>query len=58
MSSREILTEIVIPLIVGFLGGSFGNIVIEKFRINKKHKMINKEAIFKNSGDFVNGDKK
>ena len=38
MSGKEILTEIIIPLIAGFFGGSIGNIVIEKHRLAKNIK--------------------
>lgn len=58
MSGKEILTEIIIPLIAGFFGGSIGNIAIEKHRLAKKHKMNNKMTSFNNDGDVINGDKK
>lgn len=57
MSSKEILTEIIIPLIAGFFGGSIGNIMIEKHKLTRKHKMNNKKTVFNNNGDVVNGDK-
>lgn len=58
MNGKEVLTEIIIPLIAGFFGGSIGNIAIEKCRLIKKSKMINKKNIFNNNGDIVNGNKK
>ena len=57
MSSKEILTEIIIPLIAGFFGGSIGNIVIKKHKLTRKHKMNNKKTVFNNDGDVINGDK-
>lgn len=57
MSGKDILTEIIVPLVAGFLGGSIGNIVIEKYKLTRNHKMNNKKVIFENNGDIVNGDK-
>lgn len=58
MNSKDILTEIIIPLIAGFLGGTMGDVVIKKHRSTQKHKMNNKKTIFDNNGDVVNGNKK
>lgn len=52
MSLKEVLFEIVIPLISGFVGGSIGNIIINK------RKMNNKKVNFNNNGDVINGNKK
>ncbi len=58
MNSKDILTEIIIPLIAGFFGGSIGNVIIEKHRSTRKHKMNNNKTSFSNNGDVVNGNKK
>lgn len=52
MTFKEIITEILIPLISGFIGGSIGNITVSKF------KMSNKNAILNASGDIINGNKR
>ncbi len=58
MSWNEILTQIVIPLISGFIGGSIGNVVIQKYRDSRKYVMKYKDVEFKVVGDVVNGEKK
>lgn len=58
MSFENILTGIIIPLIAGFLGGSIGNIVVDSYRNKRNHKLNNKNAIFNNDGDVINGDRK
>lgn len=58
MSCKDILTEIIIPLISGFFSGSRGDAVIKKHSSTRKHKMNNKKTIFDNNGDVVNGNKK
>lgn len=52
MTLREVLTEIIIPLIAGFIGGGIGNITISKFNMN------NKKSTIITGGDIVNGNKK
>lgn len=51
MTLREIVTEIIIPLISGFIGGGISNAVITKA------KMKNKNVMFNNNGDVINGNK-
>lgn len=58
MTWQEVITQIIIPLISGFIGGSIGNVVIEKRKIRKINKMNNKKAVFNNNGDVVNGNKR
>ena len=58
MNWENILTGVIIPLIAGFIGGSIGNIVIESCRIKKNNKMNNKNTVFNNNGDVVNGSKR
>ncbi len=53
----DIFTTIIIPLMATLLGGSI-ILKVRKKTINKKHNMKNKNVIFNNNGDFVNGDKK
>lgn len=50
MNWKEVLTQIIIPLISGFIGGSIGSIVIDRRKIN------NKKTTYNNIGDVVNGD--
>ncbi|MBO5477780.1 MAG: hypothetical protein J6A15_08525 [Clostridia bacterium] len=64
MSLKEIIVDIIIPLISGFVGGSIGSIIIVKNKftvigsINKdKRKINNKKAIYQNVGEIYNGDK-
>lgn len=51
MSFKEIITDIIIPLISGFIGGSIGSIIINKMTMN------NKKSDFNNNGDVINGYK-
>ena len=64
MSLKEVIIEIVIPLVAGFIGGSIGSIVVVniKFRaigfiINDKRKMLNKNTKYQNVGEIYNGDR-
>lgn len=52
MTLREVLTEIIIPLIAGFIGGGIGNITISKFN------MKNKKSTIIANGDVINGSKR
>lgn len=52
MTLREVITEIIIPLIAGFIGGGIGNITMSKF------KTINKNSVVIAGEDIVNGNKK
>ena len=52
MTLREVVTEIIIPLIAGFIGGGIGNITISKFNMN------NKKSTIITGRDIVNGNKK
>lgn len=52
MTLREVITEIIIPLISGFIGGKIGNITISRAN------MRNKKSVIIASGDIVNGNKK
>lgn len=58
MSWESIITGVIIPLISGFIGGSIGNIVIESYKTRKNNKMNNKNAVFNNNGDVINGNKR
>ncbi len=58
MSWESIITGVIIPLIAGFIGGSIGNIVIESYKTRKSNKMNNKNAVFNNNGDVINGNKR
>ena len=58
MTWQEVLTQIIIPLIAGFAGGSFSNVIIKKIKTIKINKMSNNKSIFSNSGVVVNGDKR
>lgn len=52
MTLREVITEIIIPLIAGFIGGKIGNIKISKFKMN------NEKAKIEAGGDVISGNKK
>lgn len=52
MTLKEVITEIIIPLIAGFIGGEIGNFTITKFKMNNKNAKINA------GGDVVSGNKK
>lgn len=55
MSFKEILFNIIIPLISGIIGGGISSSILIKNSINKKI-MKNKNVQVKN-GDIVNGNK-
>lgn len=55
MSFKEILFNIIIPLISGIIGGGISSSILIKNNINKKI-MKNKNVQVKN-GDIVNGNK-
>lgn len=64
MSLKEILIDIIIPLISGFIGGSIGSFVIIKKRyisigtIKKDNRKVNnKNALYSNIGEVCNGDR-
>ena len=64
MSLKEVIIEIVIPLVAGFIGGSIGSIVVVniKFRatgfiIKDKRKILNKNTKYQNVGELYNGDR-
>lgn len=52
MTVKEVIFNIVIPLIAGFLGGGISNVVITK------SKMKNRNVMFNNNGDVINGNRK
>lgn len=56
MSVKEILVDIIVPLISGFIGGSIGTVVINNRKI--KNVMNNKNNTFNNCGDVTNECKK
>ncbi len=64
MSLKEIVVDIVIPLIAGFIGGSIGSVVMIKNKFNSiglinvdKRKVNNKNTSYNNVGEVNNGDK-
>lgn len=64
MSLKEIVVDIVIPLIAGFIGGSIGSVIMIKNKFNSiglinvdKRKVNNKNASYNNVGEVNNGDK-
>ena len=64
MSLKEIVVDIVIPLIAGFIGGSIGSVIIIKNKFNSiglinldKRKVNNKNISYNNVGEVNNGDK-
>lgn len=64
MSLKEVLVDIIIPLIVGFIGGSIGSVVIIKTKYTSidtikkdKRKVNNKNALYKDVGEVYNGDR-
>lgn len=64
MSLKEILVDIIIPLIAGFIGGSIGSIVIIKNKYSSigtikkdKRKINNKNNLYQNVGEVNNGDR-
>lgn len=64
MRLKEIVVDIVIPLIAGFIGGSIGSVVMIKNKFNSiglinvdKRKVTNKNTSYNNVGEVNNGDK-
>lgn len=64
MSLKEIVVDIVIPLITGFIGGSIGSVIMIKNKFNSiglinvdKRKVNNKNTSYNNVGEVNNGDK-
>lgn len=64
MSLKEIVVDIVIPLIAGFIGGSIGSVIMIKNKFNSiglinvdKRKVNNKNTSYNNVGEVNNGDK-
>lgn len=64
MSLKEVLVDIIIPLIAGFIGGSVGSVVIIKNKytsigtIKKDNRKVNnKNALYKDVGEVYNGDR-
>ena len=64
MSLKEVLIDIIIPLISGFIGGSIGSVVIIKNKyssigtIKKDNRQVNnKNALYNNIGEVYNGDR-
>lgn len=64
MSLKEVLIDIIIPLISGFIGGSIGSVVIikNKYRsigtIKKDNRKVNnKNVLYNNIGEVYNGDR-
>lgn len=63
MSLKEVLIDIIIPLISGF-GGSIGSVVIIKNKYSSigtikkdNRKVNNKNALYNNIGEVYNGDR-
>lgn len=64
MSLKEIILDIIIPLISGFVGGSIGSIIIVKNKfttigsiIKDKRKVNNNKVTYQNVGEVYNGDR-
>ncbi len=64
MSLKEVIIDIIVPLICGFAGGSIGSIIIVKNKFTAidsirkdKRKVNNKKAIYQNVGEVYNGDR-
>ena len=64
MNLKNILVDIIIPLISGFIGGSIGSIVIIKNKFSSigtikkdNRKVNNKNTLYNNIGEVYNGDK-
>ena len=64
MSLKQVLIDIIIPLISGFIGGSIGSVVIIKNKyiiivtIKKDNRKVNnKNALYNNIGEVYNGDR-
>lgn len=64
MSLKEVLIDIIIPLISGFIGGSTGSVVIIKNKYSSigtikkdNRKVNNKNVLYNNIGEVYNGDR-
>ena len=64
MSLKEVLIDIIIPLISGVIGGSIGSVVIIKNKYSSigtikkdNRKVNNKNALYNNIGEVYNGDR-
>lgn len=64
MSLKEIIVDIIVPLICGFIGGSVGSIIIVKAKFTEvgsirtdKRKINNKKTTYQNVGEVYNGDR-
>ena len=63
MSLKEVLIDIIIPLISGFIGGSIGSVVIIKNKyssigtIKKDNRKVNNKNALYNKGEVYNGDR-
>lgn len=64
MSLKEVVVDIIIPLICGFIGGSIGSIIIVKNKLTTidsikidKREVNNKKATYQNVGEVYNGDR-
>ena len=64
MSLKEVLIDIIIPLISGFIGGSIGSVVIIKNNYSSignikkdNRKVNNNKALYQNVGEVNNGDR-
>lgn len=64
MSLKEVLIDIIIPLISGFIEGSIGSVVIIKNKYSSigtikkdNRKVNNKNALYNNIGEVYNGDR-
>lgn len=64
MSLKEVLIDIIIPLISGFIGGSIGSVAIIKNKYSSigtikkgNRKVNNKNALYNNIGEVYNGDR-
>ena len=56
MTFKEVLFNIIIPLIAGIIGGSISSYIIVQKHINKNIMKNKKVSVF--NGDIVNGNKK
>ena len=64
MSLKEVIIDIIVPLICGFVGGSIGSIIIVKNKFTEigsirkdKRKVNNKKTIYQNVREVYNGER-
>ena len=64
MRLKQLLIDIIIPLISRFIGGSIGSVVIIKNKYSSigtikkdNRKVNNKNALYNNIGEVYNGDR-